>query len=64
MISALRNTLAGLAVAAVCIPAAHAQVNGKNQGYLVDQDFRVACHPAPCGGMGETIAPDWRPTES
>ena len=41
MISAFRNTLAGLAVAAVCMPAAMAQVNSKNQGYLVDQNFNV-----------------------
>ena len=40
MISALRNILAGLAVAAFCLPAT-AQVNSKNQGYLVDQNFNV-----------------------
>ena len=35
MISAIRNTLAGLAVVAAVVPAAMAQVNSKNQGYLI-----------------------------
>lgn len=40
MISAFRNTLAGLVVAAAFVPAAMAQ-NTKNQGYLVDTNGNV-----------------------
>ena len=61
MISALRNTLAGLAVAAACIPAAQAQVNGKNQGYLVDQNFNVVT----AIGAGVCVrTSDWTPARA
>jgi OOP family OmpA-OmpF porin len=41
MISAFRNTLAGLVVAAAFVPAAALAQDTKNQGYLVDQNYNV-----------------------
>ena len=61
MISALRNSIAGLAVVAACIPAAQAQVNSKNQGYLVDQDFRVV---TAVGGTVCVRTSDWTPARA
>jgi OOP family OmpA-OmpF porin len=62
MISAFRNTLAGLAVVAACIPAAHAQVNGKNQGYLVQgPDFDVV---TAVGGTVCVRTSDWTPARA
>ena len=62
MISALRSTLAGLAVAAVCIPAAYAQVNGKNQGYLVNgPNFDVV---TAVGGTVCVRTSDWTPARA
>ena len=61
MISALRSTLAGLAVAVACIPAAHAQVNSKNQGYLVDQNFNVV---TAVGGTVCVRTSDWTPARA
>ncbi len=61
MISAFRKTLAGLAVVAACMPAAYAQVNGTNQGYLVDQNFNVV------NAVGGTICvrtSDWTPARA
>jgi OOP family OmpA-OmpF porin len=61
MISAFRKTLAGLAVVAACIPAAYAQVNGTNQGYLVDQDFKVV---TAVGGTVCVRTSDWTPARA
>ena len=60
MISAFRKTLAGLAVATVCIPVAVAQVESKNQGYLVDQNFNVVT-----AGNGVCVrSSDWTPARA
>ena len=62
MISALRNTLAGLAVIAACVPAAHAQVNSKNQGYLVTgPNFDVV---TAVGGTVCVRTSDWTPARA
>ena len=62
MISALRNTLAGLAVIAACVPAAHAQVNSKNQGYLVNgPNFDVV---TAVGGTVCVRTSDWTPARA
>ena len=62
MISALRSTLAGLAVAVACIPAAHAQVNSKNQGYLVNgPNFDVV---TAVGGTVCVRTSDWTPARA
>jgi len=61
MISAIRNTLAGLAVVVVCMPAAMAQVNSKNQGYLVDQNFNVV---TAVGGTVCVRTSDWTPARA
>jgi OOP family OmpA-OmpF porin len=62
MISALRNILAGFAVVAVCMPAAMAQVNSKNQGYLIwgaDSDVVTAV-----GGTVCVRTSDWTPARA
>ena len=64
MNSALRNTLAGLAVVAACVPAAQAQmqVNSKNQGYLVNgPDFDVV---TAVGGTVCVRTSDWTPARA
>ena len=62
MNSALRNTLAGLAVIAACVPAAHAQVNSKNQGYLVTgPNFDVV---TAVGGTVCVRTSDWTPARA
>ena len=61
MISAFRKTLAGLAVVAACMPAAYAQVNGTNQGYLVDQNFNVV---NAVGGTVCVRTSDWTPARA
>ena len=62
MISAFRNTFAGLVVLAACIPAAQAQVNGKNQGYLVtDPNFDVV---TAVGGTVCVRTSDWTPARA
>ena len=61
MISAFRKTLAGLAVVAACIPAAQAQVNGTNQGYLVDPNFNVV---TAVGGTVCVRTSDWTPARA
>ena len=61
MISAFRKTLAGLAVVAACMPAAYAQVNGTNQGYLVDQNFNVV---TAVGGTVCVRTSDWTPARA
>ena len=62
MNSALRNTLAGLAVLAACVPAAHAQVNSKNQGYLVTgPNFDVV---TAVGGTVCVRTSDWTPARA
>ena len=71
MNSALRNALAGLAIAAACIPAAQAQVNSKNQGYLVTgPNFDVVtavggtvCVRAPVAGVCVRTS-DWTPARA
>ena len=60
MISAFRNTLAGLVVAAAFSPAAMAQ-DAKNQGYLVDMNGNVVM------AVGNTICvrdSDWTPARA
>jgi OOP family OmpA-OmpF porin len=61
MISALRTTFAGLVALAACIPAAQAQVNGKNQGYLVDPNFNVV---TAVGGTVCVRTSDWTPARA
>ena len=62
MNSALRNALAGLAIAAACIPAAQAQVNSKNQGYLVTgPNFDVV---TAVGGTVCVRTSDWTPARA
>jgi OOP family OmpA-OmpF porin len=61
MISAFRNTLAGLAVLAACMSAAQAQVNGTNQGYLVDQNFNVV---TAVNGTVCVRTSDWTPARA
>src|SRR5881394_2972241 len=61
MISVFRNTLAGLAVVAACAPAAQAQVNSTNQGYLVDQNFNVV---TAVGGTVCVRTSDWTPARA
>ena len=61
MISALRNTLTGLAVVAACMSAAQAQVNSKNQGYLVDPNFDVV---TAVGGTVCVRTSDWTPARA
>jgi OOP family OmpA-OmpF porin len=62
MISALRKTLAGLAVVAACVPAADAQVNSKNQGYLVyGPNFDVV---TAVGGTVCVRTSDWTPARA
>jgi OmpA-OmpF porin, OOP family len=62
MNSALRNALAGLAMVAACIPAAQAQVNGKNQGYLVTgPNFDVV---TAVGGTVCVRTSDWTPARA
>lgn len=62
MNSALRNALAGLAIAAACIPAAQAQVNSKNQGYLVNgPNFDVV---TAVGGTVCVRTSDWTPARA
>ncbi len=62
MNSALRNALAGLAIAAACMPAAQAQVNSKNQGYLVTgPNFDVV---TAVGGTVCVRTSDWTPARA
>ena len=62
MNSALRNALAGLAMVAACVPAAQAQVNSKNQGYLVNgPDFDVV---TAVGGTVCVRTSDWTPARA
>jgi OOP family OmpA-OmpF porin len=62
MNSALRNALAGLAIVAACVPAAQAQVNGKNQGYLVTgPNFDVV---TAVGGTVCVRTSDWTPARA
>ena len=62
MNSALRNALAGLAMVAACVPAAQAQVNGKNQGYLVTgPNFDVV---TAVGGTVCVRTSDWTPARA
>lgn len=61
---ALNSLLAAVAGAAVvvCAPAAaQVTVNGKNQGYLVDQDFRVV---TAVGGTVCVRTSDWSPARA
>lgn len=61
MNSALRNALTGLAMAA-CFTAAQAQVNGKNQGYLVTgPNFDVV---TAVGGTICVRTSDWTPARA
>ena len=60
MISAFRNTLAGLVVAAAFVPAAMAQ-DAKNQGYLVDGNGNVVT----ATGAGVCVrTSDWTPARA
>ena len=62
MNSALRNALAGLAMGAACVSAAQAQVNGKNQGYLVNgPNFDVV---TAVGGTVCVRTSDWTPARA
>ncbi len=62
MNSVLRNALAGLAFAAACVPAAQAQVNGTNQGYLVTgPNFDVV---TAVGGTVCVRTSDWTPARA
>ena len=62
MNSNLNAALAALGGVAVMLPAlALAQVNGKNQGYLVDQDFRVV---TAVGGTVCVRTSDWTPARA
>src|SRR5207253_8433219 len=62
MNSALRNALAGLAIVAACVPAAQAQVNAKNQGYLVTgPNFDVV---TAVGGTVCVRTSDWTPARA
>jgi OOP family OmpA-OmpF porin len=61
MNSALRNALTGLAMAA-CVTTAQAQVNGKNQGYLVTgPNFDVV---TAVGGTVCVRTSDWTPARA
>ncbi len=60
MISAIRNTLAGLAVAAAVVPAAMAQ-DAKNQGYLLDSGGNVV---TAVGGTVCVRTSDWTPARA
>ena len=58
----LKPALAMFVCAAVILPAlAMAQVNGKNQGYLVDQEFRVV---TAVGGKVCVRTSDWTPARA
>ena len=58
----LKPALALFSCAAVMLPAlAMAQVNGKNQGYLVDQEFRVV---TAVGGRVCVRTSDWTPARA
>jgi OOP family OmpA-OmpF porin len=63
MISAFRITLAGLAVlfVAACTTTTPASVNGKNQGYLVDQNFNVV---TAVNGSICVRTSDWTPARA
>ena len=62
MNSILKSALAIIAGAVFLFPAATlAQVNGKNQGYLVDQDFKVV---TAVGGTVCVRTSDWTPARA
>ena len=62
MNSTLKSVLVIFVGAAVMVPAsAMAQVNGKNQGYLVDQDFKVV---TAVGGTVCVRTSDWTPARA
>jgi OOP family OmpA-OmpF porin len=62
MKSTLKSALLILVGATVMLPpAAVAQVNGKNQGYLVDQDFKVV---TAVGGTVCVRTSDWTPARA
>lgn len=62
MNSTLKSALVLLGgVAAILPAAAMAQVNGKNQGYLVDQDFKVV---TAVGGKVCVRTSDWTPARA
>jgi OOP family OmpA-OmpF porin len=58
----LKSALAiGCCLAALLPAASNAQVNGKNQGYLVDQDFKVV---TAVGGTVCVRTSDWTPARA
>jgi OOP family OmpA-OmpF porin len=62
MNSTLKSSLAIAGGIALLVPAlTMAQVNGKNQGYLVDQDFRVV---TAVGGTVCVRTSDWTPARA
>ena len=61
MISAFRNTLAGLVVAAAFVPAAAIAQDTKNQGYLVDFNSNVV---TAVGGTVCVRDSDWTPARA
>jgi OOP family OmpA-OmpF porin len=62
MNSTLKAALAMVGIMAAVLPAATmAQVNGKNQGYLVDQEFRVV---TAVGGTVCVRTSDWTPARA
>ena len=62
MNTTLKSALVILSGAAAMLPAlAMAQVNGKNQGYLVDQDFKVV---TAVGGTVCVRTSDWTPARA
>src|SRR5215217_5100058 len=62
MSSTLKSALVVLGGLAAMLPlSTMAQVNGKNQGYLVDQDFRVV---TAVGGTVCVRTSDWTPARA